>query len=329
MARNPYYSGPPSDHFDGERFFLPGGKLIDKSRADLLRWQFGERTRPPWPKEFPAGPADKPPQRVEGARLRTTHVGHATFLVQTMGVNILIDPVWSERASPFAWLGPKRVNAPGVALDDLPDLDAILVSHNHYDYMDATTLKALAQRHICPVLTPLGNDTLLRGIDGKIDARAYDWGEVAEVGPVRVHFEPAQHWSARWLNDRRMALWCAFVVETGAGKLYHIADTGYGDGELFRALHRKHGPMRLAHIPIGAYEPRWFMRDQHIDPEEAVRIFQDVDAAQAVGHHWGTFRLTDEAIDEPPKRLAVALEHASIAAERFRSSRPGEVVEIG
>jgi L-ascorbate metabolism protein UlaG (beta-lactamase superfamily) len=144
---------------------------------------------------------------------------------------------------------------------------------------------------------------------------------------VRVHFEPAQHWSARGLRDRRMALWCAFVIETPAGKIYHIADTGYGDGALFRDLYLRHGPMRLAHIPIGAYEPRWFMRGQHIDPEEAVRIFEDVDAAQALGHHWGTFKLTDEAIDEPPKRLAIALERAKIAPERFRPMRPGEVFE--
>ncbi|MDE2365065.1 MAG: MBL fold metallo-hydrolase [Hyphomicrobiales bacterium] len=329
MPRNPYYSGPPSDHFDGERFFLPGGKRTDKSRADLARWQFGERNRPAWPKQFPAGPPDRPPPRVDGARLRVTHVGHASFLVQTQGVNLLIDPVWSQRASPLQRIGPRRVNAPGLLFEDLPPLDAVLVSHNHYDHMDSATLKRLAAARPCPVLTPLGNDAILRKIDRRIEAHAFDWGEVADIGPVRVHFEPAQHWSARRLSDRRMALWCAFVIETGAGKLYHIADTGYGDGEIFRALHRKHGAMRLAHIPIGAYEPRWFMRDQHIDPEEAVRIFQDIDAGQAIGHHWGTFRLTDEAIDEPPRRLAVALERAGVEAERFRASRPGEVVEIG
>ena len=324
---NVYYAGPQSDHFDGTRFFLPGGRTIDKSRADLLRWQFGERNRPAWPRHFPAGATDRPPHRVDGARLRVTHVGHASFLIQTQGVNLLVDPVWSERASPFRRIGPKRVNPPGIALDDLPPLDAILLSHNHYDHLDAITLSQLATSRPCPVLTPLGNDTILREIDKRIAARAFDWGDVAEVGPLRVHFEPAQHWSARGLRDRRMALWCAFVIETAAGKIYHIADTGYGDGELFRDLFRRHGRMRLAHIPIGAYEPRWFMRDQHVDPEEAVRIFQDIDAQQAIGHHWGTFRLTDEAIDEPAKRLAIALERAGIAPERFRASRPGEVFD--
>ncbi len=323
---NPYYSGPTSDHFDGERFFLPG-RTRDKTRNDLLRWRFGRHHRAVWPTSFPSGPPDRPPQRVQGAALRVSHVGHASFLIQTQGVNLLVDPVWAERASPLSFAGPKRVNPPGIALDELPDLDAILLSHNHYDHLDAATLARLARVRPCPVLTPLGNDAILRRIDKSIVARAFDWGDVAEVGPLRVHVEPAQHWSARGLRDRRMALWCAFVIETPAGKIYHIADTGYGDGALFRDLFRRHGPMRLAIIPIGAYAPRWFMRDQHVDPEEAVRIFQDVDADHAIGHHWGTFRLTDEAIDEPPRRLAIALERAGIAQERFRASRPGNVFE--
>ncbi|HPG03438.1 MAG TPA: MBL fold metallo-hydrolase, partial [Rhodoblastus sp.] len=174
----------------------------------------------------------------------------------------------------------------------------------------------------------LGNDTILaRGI-AKVDARAYDWGDVARIGPLAVHLVPAQHWSARGLFDRRMALWCGFVIETAVGKIYVAGDTGYGDGRLFRDIFLKHGAMRLALLPIGAYEPRWFMREQHVDPEESVRMFEHVDAGQALGCHWGTFRLTDEAIDEPPKRLAVALERAGIAPERFRAARPGEVLEI-
>ncbi len=327
MPRNPYYSGPPSDHFDGERFFLPGGRVIDKSRRDLLRWQFSKRDRPVWPSHYPAPATDKPPHRVDGAALRVTFVGHATFLIQTAGLNLLVDPVWSERASPLGFAGPKRVNPPGIDFGDLPPLDAILLSHNHYDHMDMATLSRLARARPCPIFTPLGNDTILRGRIAGVDARAHDWGDAVAIGQIGVHFVPAQHWSARGLGDRRMALWCGFVLETPAGKLYLPGDTGYGDGALFRDLFVRHGSMRLALLPIGAYEPRWFMRDQHVDPEEAVRIFLDVDAGHALGCHWGTFRLTDEAIDEPPKRLAIALERNGIAPERFRAARPGDVFE--
>ena len=264
-----------------------------------------------------------------GDALRVTYVGHATMLIQTQGLNILTDPVWSERASPFQWLGPRRVNAPGIALDALPPLDLILLSHSHYDHMDSATLMALSQTHRCRILTPLGNDAILRNFSVPVTAEAFDWGACVEIAAgVRVHFEPAQHWSARSLRDRRMALWASFVIETPGGKILHIGDTGYGDGSIFRALHRKHGGMRLAIIPIGAYEPRWFMQQQHVDPEESVRIFEDVDASFGFAHHWGTFRLTDEAADEPPKRLLVALERAKIAAERFAVRRPGEVFDV-
>ena len=327
MPKNPYYSGPKSDHFNGERFFLPGGRSTDKSRLDLLRWRFRSRNLPEWPRDYPGLPQDKPPQRVNGGALRVTFVGHATFLIQTQGVNLLVDPVWSDRASPIGFAGPKRVNAPGIAFDDLPPIDAILLTHNHYDHMDMATLKRLTRERPCPIVTPLGNDTILQKAIRQVDARAFDWGDVAEVGSVHVHLTPAQHWSARGLYDRRMALWCGFVLETAAGRIYIAGDTGYGDGHLFRDIFVKYGAMRLALLPIGAYEPRWFMREQHVDPEEAVRMFQDVDAAHALGYHWGTFRLTDEAIDEPPKRLAIALERAGIAPDRFVAARPGQVYE--
>ncbi|MCB1540882.1 MAG: MBL fold metallo-hydrolase [Rhodoblastus sp.] len=327
MPRNPYYSGPSSHNFDGVRFFLPGGRATDKSRRDLLRWRFQSRDLPEWPGHYPGPQQDRPPARVEGAALRVSFVGHATFLIQAQGVNLLVDPVWSERASPLRFLGPKRVNAPGVAFADLPPLDAILLTHNHYDHMDLATLARLARERPCPIITPLGNDTILKRAIAGVDARAHDWGDVAQVGPLAVHLTPAQHWSARGLSDRRMALWCGFVIETALGKVYVAGDTGYGDGAVFRDIFLKHGAMRLALLPIGAYEPRWFMREQHVDPEEALRMFHDVDATEALGCHWGTFRLTDEAIDEPPKRLAIALERAGIAPERFRAVRPGEVFE--
>jgi L-ascorbate metabolism protein UlaG (beta-lactamase superfamily) len=326
-ARNPYYDGPVSDHFDGLRFYVPG-HIRDKKPLDLLKWTFGE-ARAEWPAAFPAPGFDKPPARVEGDGLRVSYVGHASVLIQTHGVNLLIDPVWSERASPFSFAGPKRVNEPGVARDDLPPLDAVLVSHNHYDHLDLQMLSHLARERPARVLTPLGNDVIMQGHDRAIAAEAYDWGARVEVGPgVFVHFEPSYHWSARGLTDRRMALWSAFVIETPSGRIYHIADTGFADGGLFTAAREKHGEFRLAVLPIGAYEPRWFMADQHVNPAESVKILELCGARQAMAHHWGTFQLTNEEIDAPLRALAVALERNGHAPARFQTFRPGEVFEV-
>ena len=295
MVHNPYYNGPKSDHFDGERFFIRG-ITRDKAPGDLLRWRM-QGARKPWPKYAPSPFHDHPPARVDGSTLRVSYVGHATVLLQTRGLNIVIDPVWSERASPVRWAGPRRVNAPGIALENLPRLDAVLVSHNHYDHLDLATLSRLAKAHAPRVIVPLGNDVIMRRHDRNIDAEAYDWGaRIPLNGAVAVHLEPAYHWSARGLRDRRMALWCAFVIETPDGAIYYIADTGWGDGAIFSNIRQKYADVRLAILPIGAYEPRWFMRDQHVNPEESLRIFQLCGARQALAHHWGTFQLTDDCL---------------------------------
>jgi L-ascorbate metabolism protein UlaG (beta-lactamase superfamily) len=323
MQRNPYYSGPISDHFDGTRFFIRGYSR-DKTRADMWRW-LTTRRRARWPLYWPSPYYDHPPARVTGDTIRVTMIGHASVLLQTQGLNVLIDPVWSERASPVGFAGPRRVNRPGVDLDQLPPLDAVLISHNHYDHMDVATLSKLARRHAPRFITPLGNDVILRRADRAIDAEAYDWGaRVVLSGRVSIHLLPAFHWSARGWNDKRMALWCAFMIETAGGPIYHIADTGWGNGSLFSDIRERFGPPRLALIPIGAYEPRWFMQANHIDPEEAVRVFQLCGARRALGHHWGTFQLTDEQIDDPPHRLAAALDAAGLQREVFQPMRPGQ-----
>jgi L-ascorbate metabolism protein UlaG (beta-lactamase superfamily) len=176
------------------------------------------------------------------------------------------------------------------------------------------------------VVAPLGNDRIIRDEDAGIAVTAHDWGgTVALSDAVTVHLEPAYHWSARKLTDRRMALWCAYVLTTPAGAVYHIGDTGYGDGAIFRAVRRRYGGPRLALLPVGAYEPRWFMQPQHMNPDEAVRVFLDCGAAQALGHHWGTFRLTNEGIERPLRALSAALAARNIAAQRFPALRPGEV----
>jgi len=323
-----YYDGPKSDHFDGERFFDPHG-VAPRTRRDLLRWHLHRRARAArakWPAWAPSPYIDRPPARVQGAALRISYVGHASMLLQTAGLNLLLDPVWSKRVSPFRFVGPKRVNDPGILFSDLPPIDVVLVSHGHYDHLDLATLSRLAAAHRPRVVTPLGNDTIMRNHDSAIAAEAYDWGDQVNIAKgVVVTLVPTRHWSARNLSDRNMSLWASFVIEAPGGRIYFVADSGYGDGGHFRRARERHGPLRVAILPIGAYEPRWFMRDQHMNPAEAVQAFIDCGAELALGHHHGTFQLTDEAIDAPLVALDDALKDARIPCERFRTLRPGEV----
>jgi L-ascorbate metabolism protein UlaG (beta-lactamase superfamily) len=329
MYRMKTYDGPVSDHFDGLHFFDPDGSPPKSLRA-VLSWQFGGRSqRAAWPDWAPSGHADTPPPRVDGSKVRFSFVGHASWLIQTAGLNILVDPVWSERASPFTFAGPKRHNDPGIAFDALPKIDIVLVSHGHYDHLDLATLSKLQAKFAPRVITPLGNDITMRSSDSAIKAEAFDWHDRVELGnDLAVTLVPTRHWSARGLFDRNKALWASFVLQTPAGKLYIVCDSGYGDGKHFRRVAEAHGPLRLAILPIGAYEPRWFMKDQHMNPFDAVQALADCGAQQALAHHHGTFQLTDEAIDAPATALRVALDEAKIPRERFVALKPGQVFEI-
>ena len=320
MPRNRYYQGPPSDHFDGLRFFNRDGPTLDKSPGDILRWKL-KRGAATWPALVPVTPA-RPEARVNG--LRVTMVGHATLLIQAAGLNLLTDPVWSTRAGPFGLLGPKRVTAPGIAWDDLPPIDAVLLSHCHYDHLDLATLKRLHARDAPLMAMPLGNDTIVRGAIPDAWIAVGDWGERLALGAqATTALTPANHWSARSLGDRRMALWTGHFLETTAGSVWFAGDTGYGDGAVFRAIHLAHGGPDVALIPIGAFAPRWFMAAQHCDPAEAVKIMADVGAKRALGIHWGTFQLTDEARDEPATLLVEAVAAAGLAPDRFVAAEVG------
>src|SRR5271170_5455912 len=320
---------PPSDHFDGRVFFDPDG-VPPKSLREVLRWQFGgARKRAVWPEWAPSPFSDTPPARVDGGEARVCFVGHASWMIQTAGLNILIDPVWSQRASPFAFAGPKRHNDPGIAFDALPKIDAVLVSHGHYDHLDVATLSRLAAKFSPRVITPLGNDVTMREADAAIKAEGFDWSDRVELGSgLAATLVATRHWSARGLFDRNKALWSSFVLETPAGKLYIVCDSGYGEGKHFRKVAEAHGRLRLAILPIGAYEPCWFMRDQHMNPSDAVKALADCAAAQALAHHHGTFQLTDEAIDAPATTLGEALDEAKVPREKFAALKPGQVVEI-
>lgn len=322
----PYHRGAPSDHFDGTRFFNPDHPSTDKSARDLMRWRKRRTERGAWP-AVPALPTgtDTPPDEVTSG-IRVSMVGHASVLIQVAGLNILTDPVWSERASPLPFVGPKRFNPPGIPFEALPQIHAVLLSHNHYDHLDLPTLGRLARAHRPRLIAPLGNDATIRRKLPDLAMATGDWGDrFALSAGVDAIIHPANHWSARSLKDRRFALWGGFVLETPEGVIYFAGDTGYGTGEIFRAVRRAFGPPRLAFIPIGAYEPRWFMAPQHTNPVEAVRILEDTGAEQGLGIHWGTFRLTDEAQDAPKHALSEALHGAGIAQERFLALHPGEV----
>ena len=326
-ANESYYDGPLSDHFDGHRFFDLHG-MPPKRVTELLRW-WAAGGKAQWPVWAPSPFADRPPGRVDGRSWRISYVGHASLLLQVSGLNILVDPVWSERASPVTFAGPKRVNDPGIAFDALPPIDVVLVSHGHYDHLDVATLAALMTPHRPRIVTALGNDAVMRAHDPAIRAEAHDWYARIDLGRgVAVTFTPSRHWSARTLVDRNMTLWTAFVIDTPEGRIFHVADSGYGDGWHFRNARDRFGPFRLAILPIGAYEPRWFMSDQHMNPAEAVQAFADCGAELALAHHHGTFQLTDEAIDAPREALAAARLAAGLAPERFRTLAPGEAWDL-
>lgn len=324
-SRNRYYAGPVTPHYDGHRFLNPAGEPeTDRSLGDILRWyRTAPRTR--WPRSLPVVPV-VPATRVHG--LRISMVGHATMLIQTGGLNILTDPLWSDRASPLAFAGPHRITAPGIDMDDLPPIDAILLSHNHYDHLDVATLRALHARHAPRIITPLGNDSIIRRHIPDAHVETGDWFDRFAIAPgAEAHIVPALHWSSRGPRDRRMALWGGFMLRAFDRLLYFAGDTGYGTGAIFRDLRARFGPVDVALLPIGAYAPRWFMAAQHADPDDAIQIMLDLEARAAIGMHWGTFKLTDEPWDDPVHRLAAGLRTRKLEPGRFIAMRPAETAD--
>jgi L-ascorbate metabolism protein UlaG (beta-lactamase superfamily) len=311
-----------SDHFDGQRFFNPTGSN-GQSFWQLPRLFLTKRT--PWPKQVPVEPR-RPPQPVGSGEVIVTFIGHATFLIQTATGNLLTDPMYSERASPLRFAGPRRVAAPGVPFKDLPQIDLVLLSHNHYDHCDLPTLRALSRRFRPRLITPLGNRRLLRSA-GIARVEELDWWQQAVSASPHVTLVPAQHFSARGPLDRNRALWGGFIIEAGRTRIFFAGDSGYAGH--FGEIRERFAPIDLALLPIGAYEPRWFMRDVHMNPAEAVQAHLDLDAARSIGMHFGTFQLTAEGISDPVDELDRALQEQDVPSSQFEVLEFGESLRIG
>lgn len=318
----PHYRGPVSDHFNGKRFF----NLEKRAREEgsFLKWQ---ATREPgyWPEWIDAPPGPAPETRVDHGRMRVTFINHATMLVQMDGVNILTDPIWSDRTSPVSFAGPKRHRAPGIRFRDLPPIDAILISHNHYDHLDIPTLRLLRVRNAgVPILTPLGNGALMarNGVDG---ATELDWWHDVSISDrVRITLVPAQHFCARGLSDRDRNLWGGFVISGPSRNAYFAGDTGWGNH--FAQIAARFSPIRVALLPIGAYLPRWFMKPVHVDPTEAVAAHKALNASTSIAMHFGTFHLGDDGERQPVEDLERAI--AAAGNPRFWVLGQGEGRDI-
>ncbi|MFQ5458778.1 MAG: MBL fold metallo-hydrolase, partial [Myxococcota bacterium] len=254
-----------------------------------------------------------------------TWVNHSTFLVSADGVNVLTDPIWSDRCSPLQWLGPKRRHPPGVAFADLPRIDHVVISHSHYDHLDLDTVKALGNGPTWWVPLRLAAWFEAQGITNVVELDWWASRDIARNGksPLRFTSVPVQHFSGRTPFDRNTTLWTGWVVRIGERQFYFAGDTGYNAHD-FTGARKRLGPMDLALIPIGAYNPRWFMRDMHVNPAEAAQIHLDLGSRLSIGMHWKTFRLTDEPSREPPYALFLALEEQGIPPGRFRVLDPGQ-----
>ncbi|MBC7894474.1 MAG: MBL fold metallo-hydrolase [Cytophagaceae bacterium] len=314
------FKGPPSDHFDG-RTFNNLEPFPDKSLVDVLRWKLTSTTSP-WASWIDEAPGPRPVARVTDGSIRVTWINHASVLVQLDGINIITDPIYSDRASPFSWIGPRRHRGPGIAFDELPPIDLVVVSHNHYDHMDVPTLQRLQARDGAPVLVGLGNTAYLaaRGVTG---TRDMDWWDEIPVGAVRVTAAPSQHWSARFRGDRRRTLWAAYMIEGPSGRVYFGGDTGYG--RHFALTKERLGAPDIALLPIGAFMPVWFMRPAHMSPGEAVQASRDLGAAMTMPMHYGTWQLGDDGDAEPEAELREALASDGAQQQVWRVARHGHV----
>ncbi|HUY82787.1 MAG TPA: MBL fold metallo-hydrolase [Acidobacteriaceae bacterium] len=290
-----------STHHRNGRFFNPD--TPPQRFSQFLKWVTSRKVGP-WRDFIPSTPGPPPPPRVQGDNLRVTFVNHATFLLQTQGFNLLTDPVWSERVSPVSFAGPSRHRAPGLHFHDLPGIDAVLLTHNHYDHCDIPTLRKLVARDNPAIVCPLGLTPMLRKI-GFREIYELDWWQQIEWRGLPIHCMPAQHFASRGPFDRDRTLWCGFALNAPSGTIYFAGDTGFG--VLFHEIAREFPRIRLALLPIGAYEPQWFMGPIHMTPEQALQAHAILRAPVSIATHYGTFSLADDGETDAVDRLRAAL----------------------
>lgn len=315
----PRYHGPVSDHFDGAEF--QNQVRAEKNRVGaFFRWQL-TADKGEWNDVVDPALGPPPPKRVDGGKLRATWVGHATVLLQMDGLNMLTDPVWSERVGPVSFAGPTRVHAPAIRFEDLPPIHAVVISHNHYDHLDMPTVMRLERSHRPHFFVGLGNSALLKRA-GVTNVTELDWWQRADFAGINIQSVPVRHFSRRGLCDRDATLWTGYALHGSAGMVYFAGDTGFGPH--FAEVRQRLGPPRLAILPIGAYLPRWFMAPVHISPAEAVRAHRALGATSSMGVHFDTFPLGDEAQHQAPRDLRKALDAAGVGRDRFWVPRFGE-----
>ncbi len=317
------YTSRTRTTFTGLRFV--NREPVKKHTAwDLIKWGLSGRRRL-WPRMVAGRPGETPPPKAEPGELRYLVVNHATVLIQTDRLNIVTDPIWSRHPGLVSWAGPRRSHPPGITLAQLPAVDLVLLTHNHYDHMDIPTLRRLVRRDNPLLVAGLGNRRVLYR-HGLRRVKELDWWESMSLGPVTVSFAPARHFSRRGLWDYNRSLWGGFVVQGSRGPVYFAGDTGYG--RFIGDIYRRFGPMALAFIPIGAYRPRWMMGSVHLNPEEAWQMHLALESRYSVGIHFGTFQLADEGIAEPAERIGrLAAEHTS-GKGRFIIPRFGKTVTV-